>query len=163
MDIKYLVTSLIAIPLILILAITVFHGLAVNSRSAYESTVTNESIKTGVANDTWFDLDYAGKKNTTADGIKVWNGTATAQTRYYNFSMDWANQIDLSRIHIGTDGHGMVNVTYTAYSGSGYESFTKVYDQTLTGQKLGSLFPYILIALAVVTVIIGAFGVTKLF
>lgn len=41
-------------------------------------------------------------------------------------------------------------------------TFDSVNTQTWSGYKLGALLPYVLIAITIVTVILGAFGLTRL-
>jgi len=160
MDPKQLVYVLVIIPLILILAVTIFHGFAINARSPYESTVVNETVKGIADGGAWYTLDYSAKKNTTPSDLRVVDYTNNSYIG--NFSINYGYAIDHSRIWIGDNEDGALNITYVAYKGSGYESFVKVYQQTTSGQKLGSMVPYVLIALTIVTVIIGAFGISKL-
>jgi len=158
MDSKYLVSVLVVTPLVLVIALTVFHEMALTSRTPFEGFVYNETVKDAGPAGQWYVLQYAMRDNTTASELKVYNGTQP----YTNYTLDKAYELDHSRIYIGTDGTGQINITYPAYTGSGYTSYVKVHDLTLSGQKLGSLVPYILISLAVVTIIVGAFGVSKL-
>lgn len=161
-DIKYLVTALLAIPMILLLSLSVFQGMARNSRVNFEATVTNETIKSaGSASDAWFTTTYAMKPNGT---VALANSTGVGWEAYTNYTVDPDYAIDQSRVHLGSDlnATNVVVMNYTGYTGTGYESYAKVYDQTISGYNLGSLTPYIIIALAIVTTIIGVFGVTKL-
>lgn len=166
MDAKYLVTSLIAIPIILLVALTVFHGLSLYGiPSGMESTATNETIGTDAGTHyTTYDAkqdSVTWVHNTTDSLCGSISGTDADKTNcgtvvtYRNF--------DTAKIVVpGSNISGSIKASYTKYSGDSWTSYSKVYDQTMSGHKLGSQVPYILIAMTIVTVIVGAFGVSKL-
>jgi len=52
------------------------------------------------------------------------------------------------------------NIDQAGWTTSANDTKTKVDDQTWSGYKLGSLLPYVLIAVTIISVILGAFGIT---
>ena len=158
-DPKYLVTAIVVIPLFLLLGTTVFHNMAVNSRTPFETSVANESLGNCTTTKTVYPA-YAVKNDN--DTLEIWNGTGSTWQRFSNFTISYEYEIDRSQIVLGGNCIQNANISYTAYSGDGYESFAEVYDQTLEGQQLGAIFPYIIIAMAIIGAIIGAFGLTKI-
>lgn len=79
----------------------------------------------------------------------------------------YAVNIENSSIKICTNGTGgWPNMTtgtkyysYVFYGGTGYEAFEKISTQTYSGFKLGSLIPFILFAIAIIAIILGAFAI----
>ena len=55
------------------------------------------------------------------------------------------------------------NIDQSGWSTDANTTKTKVDDQTWSGFKLGAMLPYVLIAVTIVTVILGAFGLSRVF
>lgn len=55
------------------------------------------------------------------------------------------------------------NVDQAGWSTEANDTKTKVEAQTWSGFKLGSLLPYVLIAVTIITVLLGAFGLSRVF
>jgi len=53
------------------------------------------------------------------------------------------------------------NIDQSGWSTTANETKTKVESQTWSGFKLGALLPYVLIAVTIVGVILGAFGISR--
>ena len=54
------------------------------------------------------------------------------------------------------------NIDRTGWSTDANTTYSNINTQTWSGYKLGSLLPYVLIAVTIITVILGAFGLTRL-
>jgi len=139
-----LVTAIVFIPIMLLVFTSIFQNFSFNSRSSFEKTVTNETLGTG--SDT-YTTDYPVKEITA-----VYNDTKA----YTNYTADLKSGLEPAEITIGADGTGAIKITYVAYdTDNGYDSWVRVYNQTFAGYKLGSMLPFILIALVVITLIAG--------
>lgn len=53
------------------------------------------------------------------------------------------------------------NIDQSDWSTDANDTKDKVDSQTWSGYKLGALLPYVLIAVTIITVILGAFGLTR--
>ena len=151
-QVKELLPALI-VPLVLVIASAVFTGFSSNTASTFEEAIVNETI--GTADGTAKDLETA--YDCKEDSVTaVYNGTSkmTASTDY-NVTY---SPFDPCTISIGSHiTTGTIKVCYTAYKGEGYTSFTKIREGTWGGYKLASLLPYIVIAMVVLGLLIGAF------
>jgi hypothetical protein len=54
------------------------------------------------------------------------------------------------------------NIDRTGWSTDANTTYTNVNTQTWAGYKLGALLPYVIIAVTIITIILGAFGLTRL-
>ena len=163
-DVNPIIVAVIAIPLAILIAVSVFGSMAINSRSSFEGAVINESLK---------DNNTAGSGTyRTADAIVPETETVfcgiTQLTRNTNYTIDYYYAIDSSEIvldsNCGTDQDiSYANVSYTGYTGTGYDTYSAMYSQTTQATQLGSLMPFVLIALALVSAIVGVFGISKAF
>ena len=54
------------------------------------------------------------------------------------------------------------NISRTSWTADANSTYDSINTQTWAGYKLGSLLPYVLIAVTIITVILGAFGLTRL-
>lgn len=169
MDTKILITAVLTVPILLVIATSVITNFADTSRTVFENTITNEDL--GVVDSTPKILytDYPVKadsetlilKNTTSGSTL---GTLVEGTNYtinYNggYSVATVNVTSVSTT--GSDIHVYGN--YTGYSASGYTHYTNEYQQTLSGYNLASMLPLVYIAIVIIGIILGAFGISKLF
>lgn len=154
MDAKYLVMALLGVPFILLISVSVFSGLALYSiPSDMETDVTNETFS-ATGESSLYDCKEGTLENCwTAGGLDE-DCSTNCTVAYDNF-----NKCVLT---IASGTPTPVNCSYTSYQGDSWDSYSKVYTQTISGQKLGSTIPYILIAISVITVLIGAFGLSRI-
>jgi len=146
-DIKMLITALIIVPFILLISATVFQNFAFGSRSGFEgSEIVNETLGTGAG--TYYTA-YPAK----VDSATIYNGTALCGDAC---TIDYYTGLQKAKVVAGDTATGQINITYTPYSATGYTSWTKIFSQTFAGMKLGGLVPFVLIAVVIITVIVGA-------
>jgi len=168
-DEKYLITALIAVPMLILLAITVTNGLVNGNRVTFENTVnqTNSSSYNGTTN---CQVTGCQVMNSTYDCkldsvSKVSNGTGEGTLGIqYNVTYDTWGKCHVTSKWAGSPAE--VYYIYTAYKDtadlSQYTSYKNIITQTNAGQKLSAMVPYVLIAIAIITIILGAFGISKL-
>jgi len=158
--VQKLIAAVLAVPMILIISVAVFQSMAFQSRSPFEQAVTNELLGVVSASPSIFNTAYPAKEGSAAVTVKnVTSGaviSGASATINYKSGLDPA-VVTVSSPTVGSDIKAYIN--YTAYSGEGYSEWTRTYRGTLSGMNLGSLLPFIYIAIAVVGVILGAFGV----
>jgi hypothetical protein len=162
MDMEMLVTALLAIPFILIIAGTVFQTFSFQSRVTFEETVTGEELGVVDVSPKTFTTDYPVKKG--SEVLTVKNVTSGEVISSSISSIDYKSGLDPADVTVEslvTGADIKAYLDYTAYKAEGYDDWKKTYYGTFSGMKLGSILPYIYIAIAIVTIIIGAFGVSR--
>jgi len=155
-DAKMLLPALI-VPLVLIISGAVFTNFASESRSAFETSVTNEELGTLDSSPKLFYTDYPAKPDSMTVVVK---NTTSGSVVTATVSIDYNGGYDEAEVNVTSSTTGSdikVYANYTAYTGSGWESFQKVRTGTWGGFKLASMLPYIIIAMIVLSVLLGAF------
>jgi len=156
-----LIAAVLIIPMILLISVTAFQMFAFQSRTTFEETVTNELLGVMDSSPKVFQTDYPAKEGSLTVTVKnVTSGSTISGT---SATVDYHSGLQVADVNVssGTTGSDIkAYADYTAYSGEGYSEWTRTYTGTFSGMKLGSLLPFIYIAIAVIGVILGAFGVT---
>jgi len=161
---KELVYALLIIPMLLLISYAVFTPFFLNSRSTYETTVTNELLGNLSTNGTSFTSDYYMKPDSLI-GLDGGNSTVDAECLDMS-TVDYKQGVSLGNITVYCNATGStiaVYADYTAYSGTGYDAALKAEAGTRSGYSLGGQLPFLYIAVAVVSVILGAFGINRVF
>ena len=154
-----IVVPLLLIPLLLIIAGAVFTNFAGQSRSAFETAVTGEELGVLDSSPKTFYTDYPAKVDSMTVTVKNETSGATVSadvTIDYNGGWEVA-EVTVSSTTTGSDIK--VYADYTAYAGSGWETFGRVRTGTWSGFKLASLLPFVIIAMTVIGVLVGAFAI----
>ena len=151
---KDLMYAILTVPIILLISTTVFHGIFSGSQNVFEVAVVNETM--GAAPFTG-STDYPAKYGTitcsnSTDNCQ--NATVQNCTINYNSGLSPASVDTTAGLKAGT-----VYCSYTAYSKEGYSSYVKTYQGTFSGYNLGSLIPFVLVAMLVVGAVIVGLGV----
>ena len=156
-----LIAAVLIIPMILVIAVAVFQQFAFQSRTPFEQTVTGEELGVMDSSPKVFQTAYPAKEGSATVTVKnITSGaviSGTSATIDYHSGLQVAD-VNVSSPTVGTDIKAYID--YTAYSGEGYDEWTKTYSGTFSGFKLGALLPFVYIAIAVIGVILAAFGVT---
>ena len=137
----------LAVPLILIIFAAVFTNLSSTTIYSFEEAVTNETV--GADAGTYTTAYDAKDASVTA----AYNGSSTC-TIGELCNITYA---PFSKATIVSSVDGAIKVSYTKYDQGGYESYEKVRTGTWGGFKLASLLPYIIIAMIVLGILLGAF------
>jgi len=162
MDPKLLVMSLVAIPLTLLISLTVVDNMARNSLTAFEGTAANQTLTPAAVIGTGATYIFP---IVCKEGSITWVGNTTMQcviTGCYNHTYSGFNKNTEIVDTYNKTMRGTLYGTCTPYSNSGFSSYQSIYDQTIAGNKIGSMVPYVMITLAIITTIMGAFAVSKL-
>ena len=139
---------ILIVPLVLLIVAAVFTSFTSSTVYVFEEAIVNESLGTGTTVYTAYPC-----KDASVTQINNKTHTQTAVTQY-NVSY---TPFGKATITLRSDVSGGVNASYTAYTGSGYETFEKTRTGTWGGFKLASLLPYIIAAVVVLGVLLGAF------
>jgi hypothetical protein len=141
-----LLYAVLSIPIILLISLTVFQNFFSSSQTTFEQVIVNESLGTGPG--TYYTA-YPAKVGSAT----VYNGTTVCSA----CSVDYKSGLDPAVVTVPTSaGSTAIKITYTAYAKEGYSSYVKTYRGTQTGFSLGSLLPFVLIAITIVGIIIAA-------
>ncbi|RLE45201.1 hypothetical protein DRJ16_00045 [Candidatus Woesearchaeota archaeon] len=146
---KGIIFAVLTIPIILTISLTVFEGFFQSNQETFETSVVNESLGTGAG--TYY-TDYPAK----VDSATVYNGTTVCPSSVC--VIDYRSETQPAKVTVGSEaGSTAIKISYTAFSKSGYTQMVKTYQQTQSGYNLGALLPFVLIAMTIVGVIVGAF------
>jgi hypothetical protein len=162
MDPKLLVMSLVAIPLTLLISLTIVDNMARNSLTAFEGTAVNQTLDPAAVIGT--PATYTSPQVCKEGSITFVGNTSHKCHPNICYNQTYAGFNEPFTI-VDTNNatmKGTLYLTCTPYSSSGFSSYQSVYDQTIAGNKIGSMVPYIMIALAIITVLMTAFTVSKL-
>jgi len=157
-----LIAAVLIIPMILVISTAVFQQFAFQSRTSFEESVTNELLGVVDSSPKTFTLDYPAKPNSAS--VWVLNTTSNS-TVSSNVSIDYKSGLEPASVAVNASATGndiKAYANYTAYSASGYSEWKKTYTGTFTGLKLGANLPFIYITIAVIGVILGAFGIAAI-
>jgi len=160
MDPKYLITALLVIPMVIVLTMVVFQNMAINNLTLFEGTAANDTMGSATIGSAF---DLTGTYSCKSGSITfVGNTTHICHPNIcYNVTYNFNEPCEIIDTNNKTM-KGTIIATYTPYSSSGFESYKAVYNQQNSSMQLGALVPYILIALAIITVILTAFGIATL-
>ena len=153
MDISKSVIPALIIPILLIVATSVYMSTTDSTSFVFEEAVSAEDTGTDAAAEevTAYTVYPCKKDSITA----VTNGT-TAMTAVTDYNVTYT-PLDVATIVVGAHiDAGDIKATYTAYKGSGYDAFDKMNDQSYAGFKLASLLPFVVIAMVTIVLVIGA-------
>jgi hypothetical protein len=153
---KELIFAVLTVPIILIISVAVFQNFFSSSQSTFEQTTTNETLGTISSSPITFSTAYPSKVDSLTAYAKNITSGATVSI---STSVDYKSGLEPAAVTItsattGTDIKAYAN--YTAYAKEGYSSYTKTYTGTFSGFNLGALLPFILIAVTIVGIIVGA-------
>jgi hypothetical protein len=149
-DVFKTVLPALVIPLLLIVMVSVYMQSTDSTSFVWENTVTNESAGTADGDETVTSANHCKPASVTA----VYNGTdACALATCYTVTYT-----PLGTCDVWTNATaGSILISYTGYTGDGYSAFDKMNDSAYSGFKLGSVLPYVIIAMAVLGIIVMAF------
>ena len=154
---KNLLFTVVVIPLILLISLTVFQGFFSGTQSTFEQAVSSEELGVLDSSPKTFVTAYPAKVDSIAVTVKnVTSGetiTPSSVTIDYKSGLDPA-EVTISSAVVGSDVKAYAD--YVAYAKEGYSEYVKTYKQTQGGFNLGSMLPFILIAVVIVGVIIAA-------
>ncbi len=160
-----IVYAVLTVPLILIIGTVVLSQFTNSSQSNWEDTITAEAKSniTGVC------TPAAPCTNTRATSYPVKDGTLVVTMKNISGSTLSGNDINESvtydsgrsdlTVTIVSAYNGSVSLAYTGYSMDGYDTFLKSEQGTWNGFNLASMLPFILAAMALIAIILGAFAV----
>jgi len=140
----------LSIPIVLLIFVSIFNGMSISADNQWEVDYVNESMT--------FTLNTSTSlANTPIDSItSIDNQTGTMSTYSYNADTGIITQT-------GTDGAGgSYNVSYAGHGGDGWDAFEDIESGTWSGYALGSQLPFIIIAIMVLGILIGAFVYTRM-
>lgn len=158
-----LIYALIVIPIVIGIALAIYFPFFAGHRTIYQSTVTDELIGNLSTNGTTFALAYPAVVDSLT-GLDGGNSSEDAvclpansqpSTASYNSGMSNAEVTVFCNV---TGPSIAVYADYTGYVGDAYQSALSAEQQTRSGFSLGALLPFILIALTVVAIVLGALG-----
>jgi len=139
-----LIYAVLSIPIILLVSLAAFQNFFSGTQSTFEQTIVNESL--GTAPGTFYTA-YPAKVGSAT----IYNGTTLCSA----CTIDYKDGLEVAEVN-ATEASGEVKITYTAYAKEGYTNYIKTYTGTQRGYMLGSLLPFILIAMTIVGIIIAA-------
>ena len=141
-DEKYLITALVAVPLMILLAITVTNGLFNNNRVTFENAV-NETNSTSIGLFSVLNSTYDCKLDSVTSVSNITN-TATLGASVFNGSYN-VTYITWGKCNIQSGLGGTNYIVYTAYKDTNdltqYTAYKNIVTQTTAGQKLSAMVP----------------------
>ena len=146
----------LVIPLFIVISVVVFSSFATNTSYVFETAVINDSIGTAVAGtDQTYYSTYDAKINTsTSDTLVLYNGSWVCTNCTYHF-----DTFGTMTVTSGQNVEGAMKASYTALGGvdyaDGYDAFDKTRVGTWSGFKLASLIPYLIIAVLIISILLG--------
>lgn len=144
---KEILFAVLTVPLILIISLTAYQSFFASSQSAFEQTVVNESLGTGAG--TYYAV-YSAKVGSAT----IYNGTTVCPAAVC--SVDYRDGLYPMKVTVtSAAGSTEIKATYTAYAKEGYTQYVKTYTGTQSGFTLGSLLPFILVAIGIVGIIVS--------
>lgn len=149
-DIMKVLLPALIVPLLLVIMVSVYMQTSDSTANVFEVAIVNESLGTGETTSYYTD-EHCKDAGITA----VHNGSDTcAAATCYNVTYQ---PLGTANVTNGPGVSGAMLVSYTSYSGEGYNAFDKIGDQTYSGFELASILPYVIIAMALLGLLIAAF------
>lgn len=145
----------LTVPIMLILSVAVFHGMQDAGQSTWE-VAYNESI-TFASNTTYTAVGNAPIVEDNGVVIRNYTHTFPASATSVNSveaNYSFTSEGVLMRTN-ETFTLGTYNVSYTGHGGNGWSSFESIRDRTYSGYQLGSLLPYVIVAVLVIGALLG--------
>jgi len=151
-----LIYAVLSVPIILLISLTVFQNFFSSSQSTFEQAVSGELLGVLDASPKTFVSAYPAKVGSMTVTVKnVTSGviiTPSLVSIDYKSGLDPAS-ITISSTTVGSDIKAYAD--YTAYAKEGYSSYVKTYRSAQSGFNLGTLLPFILIAIVIVGIVIA--------
>lgn len=158
-----LIYGLVAIPILLLIGLAVWQPMFSTSAYQFEELIANEHLGNLTLNGTTMYTDYPMKLssltavdaiNASGDAVVCYAGTVTYNDYLAVASFAVSCTQNASTVAVYAD--------YTGYTG-GYSRAIQINSGVVSGYGLGSQLPFIYIAIAVISVILGAFGLSRVF
>lgn len=152
--------ALLAVPFILLISVVVLQNFTASTQPNFENSLSEAQVNlTGAcipACTATYTTLYPVKDGTLT--ITAKNISGNTQPAYFaNNSVTYDGGLKPLDFTVTAKYNGTVRANYTGYSAGGYNSFLKTQAGTWNGFNLASMLPFIIIALAIVGVILGAF------
>lgn len=153
MDVTKSVIPALMVPILIIIAASVYMSTMDSSGFAFEEAVSAEDTGTDASGE---EVEASTVYPCKDDSVTtVYNGTDTL-TASTDYNVTYT-PFEAATITVGAHvTQGDIKATYTAYKGDGYDAFDKMNTQSYAGFKLASILPFVVIAMVVITVVIGA-------
>lgn len=153
---KNILYALVTLPLILIVALSVFEPFSASSRTPFEQTITADVLGVLDTSPKTFTTTYPVKEGTLT--VYAVNTTDNSAVTITVDSVDYKDGLEPAIVTVSSTTTGTdieVRADYTGYAKSGYDQYVKTYKGTISSFNLAGLLPFIVIALAVVAAVVG--------
>lgn len=150
MDLEKTVLPALIIPLIILAGVTIYRNTEDQSSFSFETAIADENTtKVGDGSETFSSIYDC--KDASVTSVK--NGsTACATPDCYNVTYTPGGVCSFT----STAASGIFYISYTGYNGEGYTAFEQMSNNSYNGYNLASLLPFVVIAMIVVSLLIGA-------
>ena len=151
-DVEKAIIPVLVIPLLLIIMVAVFMSSTEDTRFTFENTVTNESTGETADGDNAFSSAYDCKEDSVT---AVYNGSSNCATPAC-YNVTYVDEGTAPCTFVSKATAGAIKISYTAYKDEGYDAFEKVNNLAFQGFNLSSILPFVVVAMTVLGVVIGA-------
>jgi len=163
MVMNQLIYGLVAIPILLLIGVAVWQPMFSTSAYQFEEVIADESLGTFATNGSTVTTAYPMKLDSLTE-YYVLNASGSEFT-CYEPTVDYHDYLSAATFALSCEDNGTGRTAYASYTGytGGYNRAIQINQGVNSGYGLGSQLPMVYIAIAVISVILGAFGLSRVF
>lgn len=159
-----LIYGLVAVPILMLLGVAIWQPMYSTSAFQFEETIADELLGNLTLNGTTMTTAYPMKLSSLTS-VSAVNGTGDAVTCYLPTTITYNDYLAAASFAVNCEQNASTVAVYADYTGytGGYTRAIQINSGVNAGFGLGSQLPFVYIAIAVISVILGAFGLSRVF